>query len=132
MSVPVQTRSVDYVIKVGGSLDDANAALRSARLLFLTMAAAILSAVVLTGVLLARSILRLIDRIVQRAHLIGESALADRLPHPGPRDEIARLVETLNEMLGRIEQSFDAQRRFTTDASHELRPPLSRLRGNSR
>jgi two-component system, OmpR family, sensor kinase len=128
LSVPVKMRGVDYVIQVGGSLDDANAALRSARLLFLTTAAAILSAVVVTGVMLARSILRPIDRIVQRAHLIGESALTERLPHPGTRDEIARLVETLNEMLGRIEQSFDAQRRFTTDASHELRSPLSRLR----
>jgi two-component system, OmpR family, sensor kinase len=128
LSVPVKMRGVDYVIQVGGSLDDANAALRSARLLFLTTAAAILSAVVVTGVMLARSILRPIDRIVQRAHLIGESALAERLPHPGTQDEIARLVETLNEMLGRIEQSFDAQRRFTTDASHELRSPLSRLR----
>ena len=41
---------------------------------------------------------------------------------------MARLVETLNEMLGRIERVFEAQRRFTADASHELRSPLSRLR----
>jgi two-component system OmpR family sensor kinase len=41
---------------------------------------------------------------------------------------MARLVETLNDMLARIEQSFEAQRRFTADASHELRSPLSRLR----
>ncbi len=128
LSVPVQVGGVDYAIQIGGSLDDANAAVRSARLLFLAMAAAILSAVVGTGVMLARSILRPIDRIVQRAHVIGESALAERLPHPGTRDEMARLVETLNEMLGRIEQGFEAQRRFTTDASHELRSPLSRLR----
>jgi two-component system OmpR family sensor kinase len=60
--------------------------------------------------------------------VIGASALADRLPHPGGRDEMARLVETLNEMLGRIEQVFEAQRRFTADASHELRSPLSCLR----
>ena len=37
-------------------------------------------------------------------------------------------METLNEMLGRLERSFEAQRRFTSDASHELRSPLSRLR----
>src|SRR5262249_44807127 len=37
-------------------------------------------------------------------------------------------VETLNEMLGRLERSFEVQRRFTADASHELRSPLSRLR----
>jgi len=128
LSIPVRVGGVDYAIQVGGSLDDASAALRSARLLFLAMSATILAAVVVTGALLARSILNPIDRIVQRARLIGESVLTGRLPHPGTRDEMARLVETLNEMLGRIEQTFEAQRRFTADASHELRSPLSRLR----
>jgi len=73
-------------------------------------------------------VLRPIDQIVGRARMIGESALAERLPHPGTQDEMARLVETLNDMLARIEQSFEAQRRFTADASHEFRSPLSRLR----
>jgi two-component system OmpR family sensor kinase len=128
LSIPVQVGGGDYAIQVGGSLDDARAALGSARLLFLAMAATILAAVVLTGALLARNILRPIDRIVQRARLIGQSVFTGRLPHPGTRDEMARLVETLNDMLGRMEQTFEAQRRFTADASHELRSPLSRLR----
>ena len=71
---------------------------------------------------------RPIDRVVTRARRIGEANLADRLPHPGTRDEIGRLVETLNDMLGRLERSFEVQRQFTADASHELRSPLSRLR----
>lgn len=41
---------------------------------------------------------------------------------------LCRLVDTLNDMLARLELSFEAQRRFTADASHELRSPLSRLR----
>ena len=66
--------------------------------------------------------------MVTRARHIGEGNLTERLPHPGTRDEIGRLVETLNEMLARLERSFEIQRRFTADASHELRSPLSRLR----
>jgi two-component system OmpR family sensor kinase len=128
LSVPVNVGGGEYAIQVGGSLDDARAAVRSARLLLLAMSSAILAAVVATGAMLAGNILRPIDRIVQRARLIGASLLGERLPHPGSGDEIARLVETLNEMLGRIEQTFEAQRRFTADASHELRSPLSRLR----
>jgi two-component system OmpR family sensor kinase len=128
LSAPIKVGTATYAIQVAGSLDDASAALRSARLLFLISSAAILAAVGVAGALLAWAILRPIDRIVGRARLMGASALAQRLPHPGGRDEMARLVETLNEMLGRIEQVFEAQRRFTADASHELRSPLSRLR----
>lgn len=128
LSVAIQVGAARYGIQVAGSLDDANAVLRTARYLFLAMTAGILGVVVLTGGMLARGILRPIDRIVAQARVIEGSALGKRLQHPGSRDEIARLVETLNEMLGRIEQIFDAQRRFTADASHELRSPLSRLR----
>ena len=92
------------------------------------MSLAILTGIGLTGALLARRALRPIDAMVTRARRIGEANLGDRLPHPGTGDEIARLVETLNAMLGRLEQSFDVQRRFIDDASHELRSPLSRLR----
>jgi two-component system OmpR family sensor kinase len=66
--------------------------------------------------------------VVHRAQAIGDGNLAERLPHPGTDDEIGRLVETLNEMLDRLERSFESERRFTADASHELRSPLSRLR----
>jgi two-component system OmpR family sensor kinase len=94
LSVPVERGGVGYAIQVAGSLDDVHAALRAARLLFLAMSAAVLGAVALVGAMLARSIRTLIDRVVQRARLIGESGLDARLPHPGGRDEIARLVGT--------------------------------------
>src|SRR5215813_3042027 len=68
------------------------------------------------------------DLMVSRARRIGEANLADRLPHPGTADEIGRLVETLNEMLERLERSFEVRRMFSADASHELRSPVSRLR----
>jgi two-component system OmpR family sensor kinase len=128
ITVPLRVGADRYAVQVAGSLDDARAIMRRARWLFLGMAVAILAAVAVTGALLARRALVPIDRIVTRARRIGESSLADRLPHPGTRDEIGRLVDTLNEMLQRIEQSFEVQRHFTADASHELMSPLSRLR----
>ena len=128
VSLPITIGADTYVVQVATSLDDARAVVRGARWLFVVVAVAILGAVVATGALLARRALRPIDRIVSQARRIGESSLAERLPHPGSQDEIGRLVATLNDMLQRIEHGFEAQRRFTADASHELRSPLSRLR----
>lgn len=128
LSLPVNAGGTPYVIQVAISLNDVNSAVRATRWLLAAMSAAILIAVGMTGAVLARRALQPIDRIVQRAHTIGEANLGERLPHPGSRDEIGRLVETLNEMLARIERSVAMQRRFTGDASHELLSPLSRLR----
>jgi two-component system OmpR family sensor kinase len=128
LSVPVELKGRLYVLQVAAPLDDAAAVLRGTRWLQVGMALAILAAVGITGTVLARRALRPIDDIVQRARRIREASLSERLPHPGTLDEVGRLVETLNEMLARIAQSFEAQKRFTADASHELRSPLSRLR----
>jgi two-component system OmpR family sensor kinase len=117
-----------YAVQVAMSLDDAYAVLQAGRWLFLSMSLVILAAVGLTWGLLARQALHPIHEVVTRARRIGEANLTERLPHPGTQDEMGRLVETLNDMLARLEQSFGVQRRFTADASHELRSPLSRLR----
>ena len=72
--------------------------------------------------------MRPIDAIVRQARRLNDASLAEPLPHPGEPGELARLVETLNAMLARIHDSVEAQRRFTADAAHELRSPLTRLR----
>jgi len=128
VSLPVEVGEARYAVQVAMSLDDAYAVMRTGRWLFLSMSVIILVGIGVTSALLARRVLAPIDQMVRRARDIGEANLSHRLPHPGTADEIGRLVETLNDMLGRLDRSFDAQRRFTADASHELRSPLSRLR----
>jgi signal transduction histidine kinase len=68
-----------------------------------------------------------VDDIRSRVADITTSDLAERVPVPGSRDEIAALAVTMNEMLARIEAGHDAQRRFVGDASHELRSPLTTI-----
>lgn len=128
VSVPVSSSGSRLAVQVAGSLDDANHILAAATVLFGAMALALLAAVGLAGEMLTRRVLGAIDDVVDQAHSIGEASLHQRLPHPGTQDEIGRLVDTLNAMLDRLEHGYDAQRRFTADASHELRSPLSRLR----
>ena len=115
-------------VQVAGSLDDVQKVLNVAAGLLIVMSAVLLLSVGAAGALLMRRVFGAIDDVVQKAHRIGEEDLSQRLPHPGTADETGRLVDTLNEMLARIEHGFDVQRRFTADASHELRSPLSRLR----
>src|SRR6266508_1847381 len=79
-----------------------------------------------TWVLVGRS-LRPVERIRSRVQGIGAAQLAERVPVPATRDEIARLAVTMNEMLDRLQSAQSAHRRFVADASHELRSPLAAL-----
>lgn len=130
VSLPVEEAGqVRYVFQVGTPLAPARAFLHTTRIVRIGLVVAILAVVALIGVGLARSALRPIEAMTAMAQRIGESSLQERLPHPGTRDEIGHLVDTLNGMLERLERSFSVQSRFTADAAHELRSPLSRLRG---
>jgi heavy metal sensor kinase len=82
----------------------------------------------LGGYSLARRALAPVDRMADRAHSITAARLSDRLPVHNPDDELGRLASVFNEMLGRLELSFEQMRRFIADVSHELRTPLMAIR----
>lgn len=69
--------------------------------------------------------LKPVDRITTSARTITANNLSERLSVSDTGDELHRLSETLNSMLDRIESSFNTNRQFTADASHELRAPLT-------
>lgn len=91
-----------------------------------------LVAVILTGATarwLAGRILRPVRTIARTARSISEKDIHRRVDVAVPHDELGELVATFNDMLGRLEREFEGLRRFTADASHELRAPLSIMRG---
>jgi heavy metal sensor kinase len=77
------------------------------------------------GLWLGRRALAPVARITDDARAITESNLSARLAVPTSQDELQQLSETLNDMLERIERSFTRTKRFTADASHELRAPMT-------
>lgn len=78
---------------------------------------------------LAARLTRPLDAIAEAAHAVGEQSLDARIPEVSPDRELRQLTAILNAMLARLESAFAAQRRFVADASHELRSPLSNVRG---
>jgi two-component system, OmpR family, sensor kinase len=81
--------------------------------------------------LAARSALSPITAVRDAAAAIGGRNLNLRVPEQGTRDEVDDLAKTLNAMLERLESSFETQRRFTADASHELRTPVTAIGGHT-
>ena len=124
----VEAAAGNRFVIVGTSLADRNTALRQLAVL-LWLAGPVLS-IVASGLawLLAGAALRPVENLRRQTSLISEGDLGKRLPVPATGDEIATLATTLNEMLARLEQAFERERRFVDDASHELRTPLGILK----
>ena len=83
------------------------------------------------GWLLAGQVLAPLKRITGTAQRVSEEHLDERIAVDGPDDELRELGETLNEMLDRLSESFETQRRFVANASHELRSPLTVIRSEA-
>jgi two-component system OmpR family sensor kinase len=118
------------------SLDDVESNIEQLRFLFSLIGVIVL---ILIGSLSRRAIrisLKPLRDVEITAGAIAEGDLSARLPDAKPHTEVGNLVASLNQMLSRIEESFDVRiasenklRRFVADASHELRTPLTAIRG---
>ncbi|MFI6299172.1 sensor histidine kinase [Nonomuraea sp. NPDC050790] len=82
-------------------------------------------AAVVIGYLVADRALKPLNTVTETARRLSESTLHERIALEGPQDEVKRLADTFDAMLGRLHRVFDAQRRFIANASHELRTPLA-------
>lgn len=87
----------------------------------------VIAGALLSWVLIGRT-LRPLSTLTSAARALSESSLDQRIALAGPRDEVAELADTFDDMLGRLQAAFNAERRFVANASHELRTPLSVIR----
>jgi heavy metal sensor kinase len=119
------------LVQVGTSLES----LKTAQwFLFLTLLGLGLLGILFSaiiGAMLARRALRPVEQITQTAIAIYRAENLDqRVSVPKSKDEVGHLSQAFNEMLERLQQLFNAQQRLVADVSHEMRTPLTVIRGN--
>jgi heavy metal sensor kinase len=117
-----------YTVETASFIDGVYRSLKELELVFFWLAPGFMLIAALGSYFISKRALATVDAITATARSISDRNLDARLPLIRSGDELQRLSETLNEMLERIERSFERTRRFTADASHELRTPMSLIR----
>jgi signal transduction histidine kinase len=125
---PIDRGGRRLVLVVGATRENRAEALRSLRTKLLIAGPIALLVATGLGYLLAGSALRAVEAMRRRAAQISADGPGERLPVPRTGDELERLGETLNAMLGRLEAALERERSFVAEAGHELRTPLALLR----
>ncbi len=128
LAAPVAAPAGERIVVVGTSTAARDESLTDLEQLLLVALPAALILASAAGYWVAAAALRPVEAMRARAEEISTAAPDERLPVPATRDEVARLGETLNEMLARIGDAMERERAFVADASHELRTPLAILR----
>ncbi|MGI8641155.1 MAG: sensor histidine kinase [Pyrinomonadaceae bacterium] len=130
----VQTIKLDgqnYVVAALRPLTEQTQLLKKIRFIFFIAIPLVLLAAIFGGYYLARKALAPIVEMSEKAALISSTNLNERLPIANKKDELGELATTFNQLLSRLETSFEQQRRFMADASHELRTPLAIVCGEA-
>lgn len=118
-----------YRIRVAYPEDDIREVLQNLFSIFLILIPFVLLISVVGGYFLAKQSLKPVDEITRTAREITATNLRQRINVVNHKDEIGRLTDTLNDMIRRLEASFEQVGQFSVDASHELRTPLTIMRG---
>ncbi len=129
---PFQIEGRIFFLVVAHSLDEQDELLDKIRNAFLIIVPLSLLFASFGGYLLARKSLAPISEMSEKAEKITAQNLRhERLPVENEADELGRLATTFNGLLSRLDSSFEQQKRFMADASHELRTPVAIVRGES-
>ncbi len=120
-----QQDALDVYIRICLSMEDIGRTLGVIQTASLIAGPALLIIAALLGLAMARRSLAPIDRIIASANIVAKGDLSERIQGSPASDEVGALTRTVNNMLDKLEAAFRREKRFASDASHELRTPVS-------
>lgn len=127
---PVEKESgAEYLLQVGTSLKKMTHTLQKFFYILVVSGPVFLFVSVLGGFFILTRALKPVKLVVQTADKITTEDLSLRIPSKNKKDEIGRLITTLNRMISRLEHSVSQIKQFSIDASHDLKTPLTIIRG---
>lgn len=130
LTIPVtENDKMAYVVQVAGSTAIIHSALDNLKIRLFFLLPLLVFATGIAGGFLARLTLNPVDSMIRTVRQITADNLKLRINIPDTKDEIKRLADTFNEMLTRLDKTFLFQQQFIQDISHELKTPLTVLKG---
>ncbi|HCD45526.1 MAG TPA: hypothetical protein DEQ64_17710 [Lachnoclostridium sp.] len=127
----VQENNHVVKIRICSSIDKMEAVLNRTLFLMLVVIPLFLLITIIGGLFIAKRALRPISKITDLASEIGHGDLSKRITGIESMDEVGELANTFNEMLASLENSFEKEKRFSSDSSHELRTPVAIIMANA-
>lgn len=117
----------DFIVFFGGRDDDGHKRQQElARTLIIALLGGV-ALIVMVGVIFSAQLVKPINRLIEEVNEISASNFSNRIYSGKSQDELSRLAETFNKLLNRLQESFNIQRRFISNASHELSTPLTSI-----
>ncbi|WP_437831960.1 HAMP domain-containing sensor histidine kinase [Niallia taxi] len=129
-SYPIKSKDFSGEIEIIRLLDSYNLVMKHLAFAMMLFAIAAILISALIGYLMSRELLKPLSIMTNTMKKIKSAGFKERMPVYPQKDEISELTTIFNHMMDRIELSFQAQKQFVEDASHELRTPISILEGH--
>lgn len=132
LTLPImENKKVVSIVQVGSSMADFDETMKKLLIIMIISIPTSIGVTIFVGYFMAKQSLKPVDQIRKAAVKISSSNLDERIDIKGRRDELTRLADTFNAMIGRLKDAFQRINQFSNDVSHELKTPLTILKGET-